>query len=47
MANNNIVMHVFNAFFFQKVKEHLSGSSLISKLQAKHDLVKEAIQKGN
>uniref|UniRef100_A0A672N9T9 Rho GTPase activating protein 4 n=1 Tax=Sinocyclocheilus grahami TaxID=75366 RepID=A0A672N9T9_SINGR len=33
-------------FYFTKVKEHLSGSSLISKLQAKHDLVKEAIQKG-
>ncbi|XP_073678987.1 SLIT-ROBO Rho GTPase-activating protein 3 isoform X2 [Garra rufa] len=32
-------------FYLTKVKEHLSGSSLISKLQAKHDLVKEAIQK--
>uniref|UniRef100_A0A8C1UPQ4 Rho GTPase activating protein 4b n=1 Tax=Cyprinus carpio TaxID=7962 RepID=A0A8C1UPQ4_CYPCA len=32
-------------FYFTKVKEHVSGSSLISKLQAKHDLVKEAIQK--
>ncbi|KAK2885718.1 hypothetical protein Q8A67_016555 [Cirrhinus molitorella] len=32
-------------FYFSKVKEHVSGSSLISKLQAKHDLVKEAIQK--
>uniref|UniRef100_A0A673M470 SLIT-ROBO Rho GTPase-activating protein 3-like n=1 Tax=Sinocyclocheilus rhinocerous TaxID=307959 RepID=A0A673M470_9TELE len=29
-------------FYFTKVKEHLSGSSLISKLQAKHDLVKES-----
>uniref|UniRef100_A0AAR2J7A8 SLIT-ROBO Rho GTPase activating protein 3 n=1 Tax=Pygocentrus nattereri TaxID=42514 RepID=A0AAR2J7A8_PYGNA len=28
-----------------KVKEYLNGSSLISKLQAKHDLLKEAIQK--
>uniref|UniRef100_A0A8C1UPK0 Rho GTPase activating protein 4b n=1 Tax=Cyprinus carpio TaxID=7962 RepID=A0A8C1UPK0_CYPCA len=28
-------------FYFTKVKEHVSGSSLISKLQAKHDLVKE------
>lgn len=28
------------------MKEYLSGSSLISKLQAKHDLLKEAIQKG-
>lgn len=32
-------------FYFTKVKEHVSGSSLISKLQAKHDLLKEAIQK--
>ncbi|KAJ8259999.1 hypothetical protein GJAV_G00175910 [Gymnothorax javanicus] len=32
-------------YYFTKVKEHLSGSSLISKLQAKHDLLKEAITK--
>uniref|UniRef100_A0AAR2JJM4 Rho GTPase activating protein 4a n=1 Tax=Pygocentrus nattereri TaxID=42514 RepID=A0AAR2JJM4_PYGNA len=32
-------------FYFTKVKEYLNGSSLISKLQAKHDLLKEAIQK--
>lgn len=32
-------------FYFTKVKEHVSGNSLISKLQAKHDLLKEAIQK--
>ncbi|XP_048033507.1 SLIT-ROBO Rho GTPase-activating protein 3 isoform X2 [Megalobrama amblycephala] len=32
-------------FYFTKVKEHVSGSSLISKLEAKHDLLKEAIQK--
>lgn len=32
-------------FYFTKVKEHVSGSSLISKLQARHDLLKEAIQK--
>ncbi|XP_062396724.1 SLIT-ROBO Rho GTPase-activating protein 3 isoform X1 [Sardina pilchardus] len=32
-------------YYFTKVKEHLSGSSLISKLQVKHDLLKEAIQK--
>uniref|UniRef100_A0A3B1IGJ3 Rho GTPase activating protein 4 n=1 Tax=Astyanax mexicanus TaxID=7994 RepID=A0A3B1IGJ3_ASTMX len=29
----------------EKVKEYMIGSSLISKLQAKHDLLKEAIQK--
>ncbi|KAK1150559.1 hypothetical protein AOXY_G33829 [Acipenser oxyrinchus oxyrinchus] len=34
------------SFYFTKVKEYLSGSSLISKLQAKHDLLKEAIEKG-
>ena len=33
-------------FLSQKVKEHLSGNSLISKLQVKHDLLKEAILKG-
>ncbi|XP_042151347.1 rho GTPase-activating protein 4 [Oncorhynchus tshawytscha] len=32
-------------FYFMKVKEYLIGSSLISKLQAKHDLLQEAIQK--
>uniref|UniRef100_A0A671K9Y8 SLIT-ROBO Rho GTPase-activating protein 3-like n=1 Tax=Sinocyclocheilus anshuiensis TaxID=1608454 RepID=A0A671K9Y8_9TELE len=41
MTNNNIGIHVFNGFFFQKVKEHISGSSLTSKLQVKHDLLKE------
>ncbi|XP_047016245.1 SLIT-ROBO Rho GTPase-activating protein 3 isoform X3 [Ictalurus punctatus] len=32
-------------FYFNKVKEYLNGNSLISKLQAKHDLLKEAIEK--
>ncbi|XP_035243516.1 SLIT-ROBO Rho GTPase-activating protein 3 isoform X2 [Anguilla anguilla] len=32
-------------YYFTKVKEQLSGSSLMSKLQAKHDLLKEAIHK--
>uniref|UniRef100_A0A672LJ24 Rho GTPase activating protein 4 n=1 Tax=Sinocyclocheilus grahami TaxID=75366 RepID=A0A672LJ24_SINGR len=31
--------------YVSKVKEHISGSSLTSKLQVKHDLLKEAIQK--
>lgn len=30
----------------QKVKDYLVGSSLVSKLQAKHDLLKEAVEKG-
>ncbi|KAL2103945.1 hypothetical protein ACEWY4_000813 [Coilia grayii] len=32
-------------YYFTKVKDYLGGSSLISKLQVKHDLLKEAIQK--
>ncbi|XP_068996856.1 SLIT-ROBO Rho GTPase-activating protein 3-like isoform X1 [Embiotoca jacksoni] len=32
-------------FYFTKVKEHLVGSSLVSKLQAKHDLLKVAVEK--
>ncbi|XP_063064170.1 SLIT-ROBO Rho GTPase-activating protein 3 isoform X3 [Engraulis encrasicolus] len=32
-------------YYFTKVKDYLSGSSLISKLQVKHDLLQEAIQK--
>uniref|UniRef100_A0A8B9LJT9 SLIT-ROBO Rho GTPase-activating protein 3 n=1 Tax=Astyanax mexicanus TaxID=7994 RepID=A0A8B9LJT9_ASTMX len=34
-------------YYFTKVKEYMIGSSLISKLQAKHDLLKEAIQKAS
>uniref|UniRef100_A0A673M733 Rho GTPase-activating protein 4-like n=1 Tax=Sinocyclocheilus rhinocerous TaxID=307959 RepID=A0A673M733_9TELE len=33
-------------FILQKVRDHLCNSSLISKLEAKHDLLKVAIQKG-
>uniref|UniRef100_A0A3B4BB20 Rho GTPase activating protein 4a n=1 Tax=Periophthalmus magnuspinnatus TaxID=409849 RepID=A0A3B4BB20_9GOBI len=33
-------------FYFTKVKEFLTSSSLSSKLQAKHDLLQDAIQKG-
>ncbi|XP_067383636.1 SLIT-ROBO Rho GTPase-activating protein 3-like [Channa argus] len=32
-------------FYFIKVKEYLVGSSLVSKLQAKHDLLKVAVEK--
>ncbi|XP_005914860.1 rho GTPase-activating protein 4 [Haplochromis burtoni] len=31
--------------YFTKVKEYLVGSSLVSKLQVKHDLLKEAVEK--
>ncbi|KAG7273991.1 hypothetical protein CRUP_011173 [Coryphaenoides rupestris] len=34
------------SFYFTKVKEFLTSSSLTSKLQAKHDLLHDAIQKG-
>uniref|UniRef100_A0A8P4G1K3 Rho GTPase activating protein 4 n=1 Tax=Dicentrarchus labrax TaxID=13489 RepID=A0A8P4G1K3_DICLA len=33
-------------FVLQRVKEYLVGSSLVSKLQAKHDLLKVAVEKG-
>lgn len=32
--------------FLQRVKEYLVGSSLVSKLQAKHDLLRVAVEKG-
>ncbi|KAL4646128.1 SLIT-ROBO Rho GTPase-activating protein 3-like [Arapaima gigas] len=35
------------SYYFTKVKENLSGRSLISKLQVKHDLLKEAIKKAH
>ncbi|XP_041937400.1 SLIT-ROBO Rho GTPase-activating protein 1b isoform X2 [Alosa sapidissima] len=33
-------------FYFMKLREHLEGSNLISKLQAKHDLLKKSIADG-
>ncbi|TSK13337.1 SLIT-ROBO Rho GTPase-activating protein 1 [Bagarius yarrelli] len=33
-------------FYFTKLKEYLEGSNLISKLQAKHDLLKRSIAEG-
>ncbi|KAG5261473.1 hypothetical protein AALO_G00284640 [Alosa alosa] len=33
-------------FYFMKLREHLEGSNLISKLQAKHDLLKKSIAEG-
>uniref|UniRef100_A0A8C5FLU6 SLIT-ROBO Rho GTPase activating protein 3 n=1 Tax=Gadus morhua TaxID=8049 RepID=A0A8C5FLU6_GADMO len=35
------------SYYFTKVKEFLTSSSLTSKLQAKHDILHDAIQKGN
>uniref|UniRef100_A0A8C8CF39 SLIT-ROBO Rho GTPase activating protein 1b n=1 Tax=Oncorhynchus tshawytscha TaxID=74940 RepID=A0A8C8CF39_ONCTS len=34
-------------FYFTKFREYLEGSNLISKLQAKHDLLKKAMAEGN
>lgn len=31
---------------FQKLKEYLSGRSILAKLQAKHEKLQEAIQRG-
>ncbi|XP_042195385.1 SLIT-ROBO Rho GTPase-activating protein 3 isoform X2 [Callorhinchus milii] len=33
-------------FYFQKFKEYLNGSNLITKLQAKHDLLKQTLGEG-
>ncbi|GAA6077476.1 SLIT-ROBO Rho GTPase-activating protein 1b [Tachysurus ichikawai] len=33
-------------FYFTKLREYLEGSNLISKLQAKHDLLKRSIAEG-
>uniref|UniRef100_G3N6M5 SLIT-ROBO Rho GTPase activating protein 1b n=1 Tax=Gasterosteus aculeatus TaxID=69293 RepID=G3N6M5_GASAC len=34
-------------FYFTKFREYLEGSNLISKLQAKHDILKKALAEGN
>lgn len=34
------------SFVLQRVKEYLVGSSLVAKLQVKHDLLKVAVEKG-
>ncbi|KAG9468884.1 hypothetical protein GDO78_021751 [Eleutherodactylus coqui] len=34
------------SFYFSKFKEYLNGSNLITKLQAKHDLLKQALGEG-
>lgn len=37
---------VMTSFVLQRVKEYLVGSSLVAKLQVKHDLLKVAVEKG-
>ena len=37
-------LHLFASF--QKFREYLEGSNLISKLQAKHDILKKALAEG-
>uniref|UniRef100_A0AAY4B4Q5 Uncharacterized protein n=1 Tax=Denticeps clupeoides TaxID=299321 RepID=A0AAY4B4Q5_9TELE len=46
LAKRRANLQETETYYFTKVKEYLGGSSLICKLQAKHDLLKEAIQKG-
>ncbi|XP_066566268.1 SLIT-ROBO Rho GTPase-activating protein 3 isoform X2 [Amia ocellicauda] len=45
MAKRRANQQETESFYFNKVKEYLSGTSLISKLQAKHDVLQEAIAK--
>ncbi|XP_028848310.1 SLIT-ROBO Rho GTPase-activating protein 3 isoform X2 [Denticeps clupeoides] len=45
LAKRRANLQETETYYFTKVKEYLGGSSLICKLQAKHDLLKEAIQK--
>lgn len=37
---------ILSGLFSQRVKEYLVGSSLVFKLQAKHDLLRIAVEKG-
>lgn len=37
---------LFIYFYPQKFREYLEGSNLISKLQAKHDILKKALAEG-
>ncbi|KAG2455783.1 SRGP1 protein, partial [Polypterus senegalus] len=46
LAKRRATQQETETYYFAKVKEFLTGSSLISKLQAKHDLLKESIDKG-
>ncbi|XP_063751867.1 rho GTPase-activating protein 4-like isoform X2 [Eleginops maclovinus] len=45
VAKRRANMQEMENSYFTRVKEHLIGSSLISKLQAKHDQLKEAVEK--
>ncbi|XP_039631882.1 SLIT-ROBO Rho GTPase-activating protein 3 isoform X2 [Polypterus senegalus] len=45
LAKRRATQQETETYYFAKVKEFLTGSSLISKLQAKHDLLKESIDK--
>ncbi|XP_010795309.1 rho GTPase-activating protein 4-like isoform X2 [Notothenia coriiceps] len=45
VARRRASMQEMETIYFTRVKEHLTGSSLISKLQAKHDQLKEAVDK--
>ncbi|KAL3064209.1 hypothetical protein OYC64_000484 [Pagothenia borchgrevinki] len=45
VARRRASMQEMENIYFTRVKEHLTGSSLVSKLQAKHDQLKEAVEK--
>uniref|UniRef100_A0A3Q3KZ87 Rho GTPase activating protein 4a n=1 Tax=Mastacembelus armatus TaxID=205130 RepID=A0A3Q3KZ87_9TELE len=46
VAKRRASMQEIENVYFTKVKEYLVGSSLASKLEAKHDLLKVAVEKG-
>uniref|UniRef100_A0A3Q1CCY8 Rho GTPase activating protein 4a n=1 Tax=Amphiprion ocellaris TaxID=80972 RepID=A0A3Q1CCY8_AMPOC len=46
VARRRASLQEIENLYFTKVKEYLVGSSLVSKLQAKHDLLKVAVEKG-
>ncbi|XP_030589466.1 rho GTPase-activating protein 4-like [Archocentrus centrarchus] len=45
VARRRANLQEIECLYFTKVKDYLVGSSLVSKLQAKHDLLKEAVEK--
>lgn len=40
------ICHVLVPYVLQKFKEYVNGSNLITKLQAKHDLLKQTLGEG-
>uniref|UniRef100_A0A3Q2P8Z9 SLIT-ROBO Rho GTPase-activating protein 1 n=1 Tax=Fundulus heteroclitus TaxID=8078 RepID=A0A3Q2P8Z9_FUNHE len=46
LAKRRANQHETELFYFNKFREYLEGSNLISKLQAKHDILKKALAEG-